>query len=131
MTARTVPQPRGLQGLTVIKGRVRLPRMVVAPWLVYVVLLAVGFLGVVYSQSSLNSQAVQLSELRGRIAEAEAHSDTLRLEIANLRSPKRIALEATALGMEIPTIHLETLVAPGVHTPAETTWTTELVAASP
>lgn len=131
MTARTVAQPRGFQGLTVIKGRVRLPRTVIAPWLIYVVLLTLGFLGVVYSQSSLNSQAVQLSELRGRIAEAEAHSDTLRLEIANLRSPKRIALEAKALGMEIPTIQLETLVAPGVHIPAETTWTTELVAASP
>lgn len=131
MTARTATHPVGFSGLTVIKGRVRLPRTVIAPWLVYVVLLAVGFLGVVYSQSSLNSQAVQLSELRGRIAAAEAHSDTLRLEIAHLRSPKRIASEATALGMEIPTIDLETLVAPGVHTPAETTWTTELITASP
>ena len=131
MTARTAARPGAFQGLTVIKGRVRLPRTVIAPWLIYVVLLAVGFLGVVYSQSSLNAQAVQLSGLERNIAAAAAHSDTLRLEIARLRSPKRIALEAEALGMEIPTIHLETLVAPGVHTPAETTWTIELVTASP
>ncbi len=131
MTARTAVGAPGLQGLTVIRGRARFPRTVLAPWLIYVVLLAVGFLGVIYSQSSLNAQAVQLSELKGQIAAAQVHSDTLRLEIARMRSPKRIALEAESLGMELPTIHVETIVAPGVKTPAETTWTTETITASP
>ncbi len=131
MTARTAVRTPGFSGLTVVKGRARLPRTVMAPWAIYVLMLAIGFLGVVYSQSSLNAQAVELSQLRAQVAVAEAHSDTLRLEIARLRSPKRIAREAELLGMEIPTIRLETLVAPGVHTPAETTWTAELVTASP
>ena len=130
MTARAIGRVRAT-GLSVVKGRARLPRLVLAPWIVYVVLLAVGFLAVVYSQSALSTRGIALAEVRSEIAVAEAASDTLRLEIAALRSPHRIATEAEALGMQLPTIAIETLVAPGVHVPAETTWTSELVTASP
>ena len=131
MTARAAARGVRPLGLSVVKGRARLPHMVLAPWILYVVLLAVGFLAVVYSQSALSAQGIELAQVRSQIAEAEALSDTLRLEIAALRSPHRIATEAEALGMQLPTIRIETLVAPGVHDPAETTWTSELVTASP
>lgn len=118
-----VPHPRseGRPRLAVVRGRRRLPRFALAPWLIYTVLLAVAFLGIIYGQSSLNTRAMELTDLRAQVAAAEAEGQALRLEIARLSAPDRIVTRAEELGLVIPDTALRTLL---VDDPALTLTTT-------
>ncbi len=108
MTAR-IQKKTAQQGLSVIVGRRRFSRLIVFPWVIYLLLIAVAFVGLSYAQTSMNRGAVTLEELRQEISTQEARTAQLRLEIARLRSPDRIIEEATALGMGTPSVPLQTV----------------------
>lgn len=97
--------------LKVVKGRRSLPRLAMVPWLAYTILLGAAFLGLVYSQTSLNERAMDLDAVRDAVAVASSEQDALRLEIARLQAPDRIVSQAVELGMRRPDVALRTLAA--------------------
>lgn len=116
MTARPIRRTSG-NGLTVISGRKRFSPLILFPWVVYLLLIGVAFIGLAYAQTSMNEGAVALQDIRRDIALEQTRASALRLEIARLRSVDRIILEAEALGMSTPTIPLHTVEAVGVRAP--------------
>jgi cell division protein FtsL len=81
-------------------GRLRRPSL--APWMVVVIIGMVAFLGLGFARTSLDRSAFDLAELNREIAVAEAKNLELRLQVARLESPARIAPLADQLGMVIP-----------------------------
>jgi cell division protein FtsL len=62
----------------------------------------VAFLGMVLTRTSLDRIAIELTVTESQLAEAKSLNQRLRLEIARLESPARIAPAAQALGMVYP-----------------------------
>jgi cell division protein FtsL len=101
--ARPLRQPARREGLRVLKGRqARLRRPSLAPWMMMVLIGVVAFLGLGFARTSLDKSAFELDRLNRAIAEQEAMNEQLRLEIARMESPARIAPMAEELGMVIP-----------------------------
>jgi cell division protein FtsL len=70
---------------------------------VIVVLIGVAaFLGLGFARTSLDRSAFELDRLNRQIVEQEALNEQLRLEIARMESPARIAPLAEELGLVIP-----------------------------
>jgi cell division protein FtsL len=88
--------------LRVLEGRRGARRILFAPWSIVVVVAVVGFLGLGFAQTSLDNSAFQLSDLETAIAEQHALNEELRLEVARLENPARIAPLAEDLGMVLP-----------------------------
>jgi len=72
------------------------------PWALFVVVVVVAFFGLTYSRISLDRSAFVLDTLDEQIATEEARHFDLRVEVAELRDPERIAEAATELGMVFP-----------------------------
>jgi cell division protein FtsL len=87
--------------LRVLKGR-RLRKPSIAPWMIMVVIAVVAFLGLGFARTSLDRSAFDLAELNKSIAEQLAVNEQLRLEVARLENPARIAPLADELGLVIP-----------------------------
>jgi len=81
--------------------RVRRPSM--APWMIMVLIAIVAFLGLVFARTSLDKSAFDLAELNKSIDEQVALNEQLRLEVARLENPARIAPLADELGLVVPT----------------------------
>lgn len=112
MTARPLRAPSGLSGLRVISGRkVRRPAM--APWVVISLITIGAFLALIGARTALDRSAFELAELNAAIAEEAAVNQQLRIEIAEMENPARIAPLADELGLVIPT-HREQLLVGGV-----------------
>ncbi|MDQ3781885.1 MAG: hypothetical protein M3349_02985 [Actinomycetota bacterium] len=79
----------------VIAGRRR-------PWLVFAFIILIAFFGLIGSRISLDQSAFTVDRLQAEIAAEEARQATLELEVAQLRSPQRIAAAAAAMGMTYP-----------------------------
>ena len=110
MSAVPAPSRKPAPRLAVVRGRrVALPRLAMAPWLLYTGLLALAFIGLVYAQTSLNATAMELDELRAQTVVAQAEGDALRLEIARLSSPDRVIGRAEELGKQLPDVPLREL----------------------
>ena len=80
------------------------------------ILLAVSaFLVMVWSRTLLDEGAFQLAELEARIGQATVENRLLRLEVARLENPDRVASLAEPLGLFYPdeVIHIQV---PGVAT---------------
>jgi len=73
-----------------------------APWMIVVLVAVVGFLGLVFARTSLDSSAFELADLQQSIGEQDALNQELQLEIARLENPARIAPLAEELGMVMP-----------------------------
>lgn len=101
MTAQPLGRSRGEQGLRVLKGR-RLRKPSVAPWMIMVLIAVVAFLGLGFARTSLDRSAFELAELNKSIDTQEALNEQLRLEVARLENPARIAPLADELGLVIP-----------------------------
>jgi len=101
MTARALPNPTPAEGLRVVTGQ-RKKRQPIAPWLIFSVVAVVAFLGMVLTRTSLDRIAIELSTVEGQLAEAKGLNQRLRLEIARLESPARVAPAAQELGMVYP-----------------------------
>lgn len=76
------------------------PRVV--PLVFYTVLVVVLFFAMIYLRIALDRTAFALDELERTIEREESRSLDLRLEIARLQDPIRIANEAERIGMTHP-----------------------------
>lgn len=105
MTARANPRTTSEKGLRVVKGR-KIRRPVMAPWMVVVLIATIAFLGLGFARTSLDRSAFDLAELNREIIVEEARNLDLRLKIARMESPARVAPLAEDLGLVIPnTVH--------------------------
>jgi len=87
--------------LRVLKGR-RLRRPSIAPWMIMVIIAVVAFLGLGFARTSLDRSAFELAELNKSIDEQAALNERLRLQVARLENPARIAPLAAEMGLVIP-----------------------------
>jgi hypothetical protein len=101
MTVRPVAQPAGSEGLRVVKGK-KLRRPSLAPWMIMVIIAVVAFLGLGFARISLDRSAFELAELNKAIDEQAAVNEQLRLDVARLENPARIAPLADEMGLVIP-----------------------------
>ena len=62
----------------------------------------IAFLGLGFARTSLDRSAFELDGLNRAIAEHEALNEQLRLEIARLENPARVAPLAEEMGLVIP-----------------------------
>ena len=101
MTVVARPQPRQSESIRVLKGKVS-RRPVMGPWLIVALIAVGGFLGLGFAQTSLDRAAFELAELEKAIDQAEATNLDLKLEIARLENPARIAPLAEEMGLVLP-----------------------------
>lgn len=73
-----------------------------APWMIVALIAVAGFLGLGFAQTSLDRSAFDLAELNRSLALEQAANLDLRLEIARLENPARIAPLAEEMGLVIP-----------------------------
>jgi cell division protein FtsL len=99
--ARPLRHPGTRQGLRVVTGR-RKKRQPLAPWLIFSMVAVVAFLGMILTRTSLDRIAIELAVVESRVAEAKGLNQRLRLQIAQLESPARVAPAALELGMVYP-----------------------------
>lgn len=76
--------------------------MSMAPWLAVSLVTIAAFLALVLARTALDRAAFELAELNAAIAEQQSINQKLRVEIAELESPARIAPLAEELGLVIP-----------------------------
>ncbi|MGH8947783.1 MAG: hypothetical protein ACRDXF_02900 [Acidimicrobiia bacterium] len=100
--ARPLRHPAPKQGMRVLPGRKQLRRPALAPWMMMVLIGVAAFLGLGFARTSLDRSAFELDRLDRAIAEQEAINEQLRLEIARMENPARIAPLAEELGLMIP-----------------------------
>jgi len=100
-TARPLHRPLPEESLRVLRGR-RLHRPMLAPWMVMVLIGVVAFLGLGFARTSLDRSAFELDRLNRAITEQVAMNEQLRLEIARLENPARVAPLAEEMGLVIP-----------------------------
>lgn len=81
--------------------------------LAFVVLVVFTFLGMVWSRTLLDEGAFQLADLQTRIEQETIRNRLLRLEVARLENPDRMASLAEPLGLFYPdeVVHIQV---PGV-----------------
>lgn len=101
MTVQPLSNAGRSQRLRVLKGR-RLRRPSIAPWMIMVIIAVVAFLGLGFARTSLDRSAFELAELNKSIDEQAALNEQLRLEVARLENPARIAPLAAEMGLVIP-----------------------------
>ena len=101
MTARPLRSPGTRQGLRVVTGQ-RRKHQPLAPWLIFSMVAVVAFLGMILTRTSLDRIAIELAVIESRVAEAKGLNQRLRLQIAQLESPARVAPAALELGMVYP-----------------------------
>jgi len=101
MTAQAARNPRASHGLRVVTGQ-RKKRQPLAPWLIFSLVAVVAFMGMVLTRTSLDRIAIELSSVETQLAEAKGLNQRLRLQIAQLESPARVAPAARDLGMVYP-----------------------------
>jgi len=102
MSTRALQQPAERGGLRVLKGRRRLRRPPIVPWMIMALVGTAAFLGLGFARTSLDKSAFELAELNEAIAEQTAVNRRMSLEIARLESPARIAPLAEEMGLVIP-----------------------------
>lgn len=73
-----------------------------APWIVLSLITVGAFLALVGTRTALDRSALELAELNAAIAEEASRNQQLRIEIAELENPARIAPLAEELGLVIP-----------------------------
>ncbi|MFO7549436.1 MAG: hypothetical protein R6X29_11300 [Acidimicrobiia bacterium] len=110
MTARPIRAQRSHRNLRVLEGR-RTRRIHVAPWMVFSLVAIAAIFGLAFSRTALDDGAFRLSELERSISEAADRNTLLRVEIARLENPARVAPLATQMGMVYPDSPEQLLVA--------------------
>lgn len=118
MTARPLRAPvRRAAGLRVVQGR-RARRPVVTPFLAFVLIVLVALFGIVFARTALDQGAFDLAELDRAIVAAQTENTRLRLEVARLESPTRVAPLAEQMGMVFPSVR-DTVVVESITDPLE------------
>jgi cell division protein FtsL len=70
--------------------------------MIMVLIAVAAFLGLGFARTSLDRSAFDLAELNGAIDEQMALNEQLRIEVARLENPARIAPLADEMGLVIP-----------------------------
>ncbi len=107
-TLRSLPlpaAPAAPRGRRSHKGRLR-------PWALFVGIVVLAFFGLTYSRISLDRSAFVLETLQDQIAAEESLHYDLRVQVAELRDPERIARAAGELGMVFPGRRVDLAVEP-------------------
>ncbi len=107
MTAGTVSAGRssGRLSLRLISAEADATRRTPAAFLMlmaFVLLVVSVFLGMVWSRTLLDEGAFRLAELQTRIEQETVQNRLLRLEVARLANPDRVASLAESLGLFYP-----------------------------
>ena len=110
MTAPAL-RSRGGPGLRVVSNRSRSPR--ISGWVFFSLVAVLAFLGMIMVRTSLDRSTIDLAQIERNLTEARSLNQRLRLEVARLESPDRIAPLARELGMVYPATS-ERLVVDGV-----------------
>lgn len=101
MSARPERLAGAAPGLRVLKGR-RASRPAIAPWMIMAIVGVAAFLGLVFARTSLDNSAFDLAELDVSIAQQTELNQDLKLQIARMENPARIAPLAEEMGLVIP-----------------------------
>lgn len=109
MSVRPSPKIKEASGLRLLKGR-GLKRPAVAPWMIMALIAVTGFLGLGFVRTSLDRLAFDLAELDRAITEQTTLNRGLRVQLAQLESPVRIAPLAEELGLVLPRETIQVLV---------------------
>ncbi len=109
MTARPLRAPSRAAGLRVIPGR-SARRPALGPWLVVSMVTVMAFLALIGTRTALDRTAFEIDAINAAIAEQVSVNQKLRIEIAELENPARIAPLAEELGLVIPTDREQLLV---------------------
>ena len=104
-TLQVPPAPSVTRSRSPHRGRLR-------PWALFVVIVVLAFFGLTYSRISLDRSAFVLETLQDQIAAEESLHFDLRVQVAELRDPERIAEAATDLGMVFPGRRVDLAVEP-------------------
>ncbi len=114
MTAGTVPAARAgnrlsLRLISSESGATRRTPAAVLMLVAFVLLVVSVFLGMVWSRTLLDEGAFRLAELQTRIEEETVRNRLLRLEVARLANPDRVASLAESLGLFYPdeVVHIQ------------------------
>ncbi len=99
MTAQSIPYAGGRAKRRSVTTR-RGPRIV--PLVFFTVLVMVVFFAMIFLRIALDRTAFELESFERQIATAESLQLDLRLELAQLQDPLRIATEATRMGLTYP-----------------------------
>lgn len=102
------PPLRPVLGVDVRSPRIPVRRRSrLRPWFLFIIIVVGAFFGLTYSRISLDRSAFSLDTLEQRIAEEEARHFDLRVEVAELQNPERIANVAAEMGMVFPDSRVE------------------------
>ena len=74
----------------------------VRSWIVFALAVIVAFFGLIFSRTSLDRSAFVLESLERQIATEQARVGELRVEVARLQAPERIAMLAEEMGLVFP-----------------------------
>lgn len=85
------------------------PRLV--PLMLFVVAVVAVFFLMIFLRIALDRSAFELESVERQITQAESRQLDLRLELAQLQDPLRIANEATRMGMTYPAQRVPVVVA--------------------
>lgn len=102
MTAQPARGERNIHGLRVLRGKRAVRKPSLAPWMIMVMIAIFAFLGLGFARTSLDRSAFDLAELNESIDVQLALNEQLRLEVARLENPARIAPLADEMGLVIP-----------------------------
>lgn len=101
MSARPQRLTEESSRLRVLRGR-RARKVTLAPWMVMILVGVIAFFGLVFARTSLDKSAFDLAALDSAIEEQIEINRDLRIEIARLENPARIAPLAEEMGLVIP-----------------------------
>ncbi len=100
MTAQAVPHVAGRSKRATRTSQRGGPRLL--PLAFFTLLVIAVFFSMIYLRIALDRSAFELDTINDQIATEESRQLDLRLELAELQDPKRIALQAEQIGLVYP-----------------------------
>jgi cell division protein FtsL len=100
MTAQSIPYARGRSAGRSVAAPRRGPRIL--PLAFFTLLVMAVFFSMIFLRIALDRSAFELESFERQIATQESRQLDLRLELAQLQDPLRIATEATRMGLTYP-----------------------------
>ncbi len=109
MTSQAVPYVvRKARERSAAADQIGSPRIV--PLVFFTLLVVAVFFSMIYLRVAMDRSAFELDRLNSQIAHEESRTLDLRLELAQLQDPQRIASEAAEIGLVYPQTQITLLV---------------------
>ena len=110
MTAQAIPFRRRGSRTTSSRVHERGPRIL--PLSLFVVAVVAIFFAMIFLRISLDETAFELADLEDGIASEQSRQLDLRYDLAGLKDPQRIVLEAERIGLVHPDVRLTLALVP-------------------